>query len=289
MSVKNMESDDELRQRDLRRQREREEEKKRHDELVAEELKKRQEEEQMRIQEQKRIERQRQEWERLGSDVIQPMAPLPPPLKDVNPNSITITSHSVPTPAPEAWYLDSNTSKPALSTISLKPGRRPNTPPVTLKELSELGVVFFTTSLSDLTVVKQLLRHRNYKHVDEVRVSQTAKDDVFLERWFQEHYLEDEEMRLVTDGSCYIDIRSKQDKWIRVHLMTGHMIVLPPGMYHRATLDEDDYTALFRGFRDAPRFFPIYRSDSAAETRKVRLDYLIKLKKGNVASAMGFL
>ncbi|EPY24751.1 1,2-dihydroxy-3-keto-5-methylthiopentene dioxygenase [Angomonas deanei] len=143
--------------------------------------------------------------------------------------------------------------------------------------------------MSDFSLVKQIIKERNYKHTDEVRVSQTAKDETFLERWFQEHYNEDEQFRLITDGSCYFDIRSKQDKWIRIHMHTGHLVVFPPGMYHRGTLDEDDYVAMFRGFFDAPRFVPVYRSSGGSDSNNVRLNYLMKLKKGDVASESNFL
>lgn len=61
------------------------------------------------------------------------------------------------------------------------------------------------------------------------------------------------------------------------------MIVIPAGMYHRGSLDEDDYVALFRGFRDAPRFVPIFRSDPRADSTKERINYLMKLKRGDVA------
>lgn len=267
----------EIRERDQRRQREKDELQRRLEEEKAAEDRRRQEEEQRRIDEQKRLKRQEEEWKRLGSDAIQDLPPVPPPIKDdTDPNAL------------EAWYLDDEVSKPTLSTLSLKTGRRPNAPPVTMLELHQLGIAAFHINLSDFSIVKQITKEREYKHTDEVRISQTAKDDVFLDRWFQEHYNDDEQLRLVTDGSCYFDVRSKQDKWIRIHLKEGDLVVLPPGMYHRATLDEDDYVSLFRGFRDAPRFVPVNRSDSRAEGQKVRLAYLMMLKKGDVATEMGF-
>nr|AGT02558.1 iron(II)-requiring acireductone dioxygenase [Herpetomonas muscarum] len=267
----------EIRERDKKRQQEKEEYARKLAEQQAEENRRRQEEEQRRVEEQKRRKREEEEWKRLGPDVIQELPPVPPPLLDDNsPNAVS------------AWYLDDEVSKPTLSTLSLKPGRRPNTPPVTMKELHQLGVVIFHINLSNFSVVKQIVKEREYKHTDEVKISQTSKDDVFLARWFQEHYNEDEQIRLVTDGSCYLDVRSKQDKWIRMHVNVGDLVIFPAGMYHRGTLDEDDFVALFRGLRDAPRFVPINRTDARAETMKVRLSYLMMLKKGNVATEMGF-
>ncbi|EPY30412.1 1,2-dihydroxy-3-keto-5-methylthiopentene dioxygenase [Strigomonas culicis] len=172
---------------------------------------------------------------------------------------------------------------------SFKPCKRAGAPPVTLKDLRELGIVLFHVNLNDFSVVKQIIRERNYKHTDEVRISQTAKDEAFLERWFIEHYNEDEQIRLITDGSCYFDVRSKQDKWIRFQMEAGHLVIFPAGMYHRGTLDEDDYVAVYRCFNDAPRFVPVYRSSERSDSNKVRLNYLMKLKKGDVATENRFL
>ncbi|KAH8614208.1 ARD ARD' family AraC like ligand binding domain [Trypanosoma vivax] len=272
--VQRLKEEQEIRERDRKRQQEKEERERRAAQEREAEERRRREAEERRVEEEKRRKRQEEEWRRLGPDTIQSLPPVPPSI--VNDELV------------DMWYLNDETSKPALTLASLKKGRKLDAPPPTLQQLKELGIVYFNISLNDYSIVKQIVKERLYKHTDEIKLSQTCKDEQFLERWYQEHYNEDEQIRIVIDGSCFFDVRSKQDKWIRIHAKAGDLFIFPPGLYKRGTLDEDDFVALYRIFRDSSRFAPIFRTDPRAESQKVRLNYLMLLKKGNVSKEIGF-
>src|SRR5689334_2864677 len=62
-------------------------------------------------------------------------------------------------------------------------------------------------------------------------------------------------------------------RWIRIQVECGDMIVLPAGMYHRFTLDLNNYIKVIRLFQDAPKWEAINRGDNA-EATVARKSYL---------------
>jgi len=155
---------------------------------------------------------------------------------------------------------------------------------ITKTELDQLGILSWhlnnpkqyidSPNAGELGKIRQ---ERNYKNYDIITVSKKTLPnyDEKIVAFFSEHLHEDEEIRLCVNGSGYFDIRSDiNQKWIRIHVTEGDLIVLPAGCYHRFTVDEDDYIQAMRLFKDAPKWEAINRSDEKAEKTNVRKEYL---------------
>ena len=121
---------------------------------------------------------------------------------------------------------------------------------------------------------------RGYSFADTVSLSGAAlgADDYAAKRamFLAEHIHSDEEVRYVTAGGGYFDVRSGPQpdaRWARIHCRPGDMIVLPAGCMHRFSPDDCDRVDATRLFVGEPVWTPIARG-GAAEAHPARADYV---------------
>jgi len=127
-------------------------------------------------------------------------------------------------------------------------------------ELNRIGVISHHFDLVD--DVNSLASERGYRNRDEITVSPAAMGDVYeakVKSFFHEHLHEDEEIRYVLDGTGFFDVRSKDDRWVRIQVEKGDLIILPAGIYHRFTTDNRDYIKAMRLFKEEPKWTPLNR------------------------------
>ncbi|CAG8509385.1 24963_t:CDS:2 [Cetraspora pellucida] len=125
---------------------------------------------------------------------------------------------------------------------------------VTPEDLENLGVLYWQLSDNYPSEIDDICIKRSYKNRDELTCSREGLGDAYeskLKTFFEEyddcyifvllknfhrfayvyqkiyrHLHEDEEIRFVVDGSGYFDVRDRADRWIRLAVSKGDLIVL---------------------------------------------------------------
>ncbi|KAK4685169.1 hypothetical protein P7C73_g4992, partial [Tremellales sp. Uapishka_1] len=190
--------------------------------------------------------------------------------------------------------------------------------PVAQNTLKQLGVIYRTIPIDDEkrweSEIDEFAKERNYKNRDQITVTKAGLGEAYedkIKSFFDEHLHEDEEIRYILAGSGYFDIRGLappyDDRWIRIALEKGDLIVLPAGsvsslffplssvllpilsvnrsathtarrIYHRFTVDEADTITAMRLFQDEPKWVPHSRAGGETDSNTARSGYVAQVK-----------
>ncbi|XP_038220841.1 1,2-dihydroxy-3-keto-5-methylthiopentene dioxygenase [Zerene cesonia] len=182
----------------------------------------------------------------------------------------------------KVWYMDDDTQ----SDQRLEHHRNPPEYISVNDLLKKTGVEYFKLNVETFAtdgVLDKLKKERGYTYEDEITCSEKclANYEEKLKSFYTEHLHTDEEIRLVLEGSGYFDVRDSKDQWIRIAVFPGDLIIIPSGIYHRFTLDSNNFIRAKRFFVGEPVWLPYNRPADDMECRK---EYVEKLHKGFVAA-----
>ena len=106
----------------------------------------------------------------------------------------------------------------------------------------------------------ELTKRRGYITQDEVKLApDTPNLEVVLKKFDPEHHHDDDEVRFLLSGEGIFDIRSNDDRWMRVVVEPGDLLVVPKGKHHRFELTEKRAIHCVRLFKDSAGWAAIYR------------------------------
>jgi 1,2-dihydroxy-3-keto-5-methylthiopentene dioxygenase len=150
----------------------------------------------------------------------------------------------------KAHWLDSNDG-------SIAPG-----------DLAEQGVAYHqlrTDPAAYRSSVDMLKSDRGYIEEDIIELAPTTPDlDAICAKFVDEHSHDEDEVRFVLEGEGIFDIRSNDDRWMRIVVQPGDLIVVPAGRHHRFLLTDAKRIRCVRLFRDKSGWVPHYREAQAS-------------------------
>ncbi len=134
---------------------------------------------------------------------------------------------------------------------------------LTRLDLSAQGVLYEKLSTDETEYQEKLdeLRdRRGYIEQDTIALDpKTPNLDTICNKFVDEHVHDDDEVRFVLDGEGIFDIRSLGDRWMRVKVEPGDLIVVPAKRNHRFLLTDKKNIRCVRLFKDASGWVPHYR------------------------------
>lgn len=105
-----------------------------------------------------------------------------------------------------------------------------------------------------------LKAREGYVHQDQVELRpETPNLDAICAKFVDEHHHDEDEVRFVLEGEGVFDIRSRDDRWMRVTVTPGDLIVVPKERHHRFFLTDSKTIRCVRLFQDQAGWVPHYR------------------------------
>ncbi|KAH8395224.1 hypothetical protein KR222_002794 [Zaprionus bogoriensis] len=180
----------------------------------------------------------------------------------------------------QVWFMDDD----QVGDQRLEHKRSPPTYMQLAELYSKTGVEYFKINADDYVndaLLNELRSKRGYTYEDEITCSEQCLPDYAnkLKAFYTEHLHTDEEIRLILDGSGYFDVRDGEDNWLRIQVVKGDMIIIPAGIYHRFTLDSNNFIRTRRYFIGEPVWAPHNRPADDMDCRKAYLQQLAQLSK----------
>lgn len=133
---------------------------------------------------------------------------------------------------------------------------------ISAAELNKEGVPYEVIPCDDpyMERLEAWRQQRHYAAHDEVRLSpETPQLEAILKQFDAEHLHTDDEVRYIVAGDGIFDIRSLDDRWMRVEVSAGDFIIVPADRYHRFFLTASQVIHAIRLFKTNPSWVPVYR------------------------------
>lgn len=140
---------------------------------------------------------------------------------------------------------------------------QPDAPTLDVEHLRACGVTYEQLDLDASAyraALDRIKRERGYVEEDVVELAPTTANlDGICAKFADEHLHTDDEVRFVLAGAGVFDIRDDADRWMRVTVEPGDLIVVPSHRHHRFFLTDAKQIRCVRLFQSTAGWVPHYR------------------------------
>jgi len=113
----------------------------------------------------------------------------------------------------------------------------------------------------------RLKAERGWSRHDDVRLAvSNPRDEATIAREIDEHLHLIAEVRLFLEGDGVYDIRARDERWVRVWVSPGDILMIPERRYHRFLPSTHVALRYLQVYSERPGLTPLYRA-SSEETR----------------------
>ncbi|HLJ74816.1 MAG TPA: cupin domain-containing protein [Thermoanaerobaculia bacterium] len=142
---------------------------------------------------------------------------------------------------------------------------------VALNDLAKQGILSWAVPADEKVRTSTIDRiKRDHGYVDQDFVALTAETpnlDTICAKFDKEHFHTEDEVRFVVEGEGIFDVRDKSDRWIRIEVKEGDILLIPKNTHHRFMLTDRKHIRCMRLFANHDGWAPLYRQTATAAGR----------------------
>lgn len=131
------------------------------------------------------------------------------------------------------------------------------------EQLAERGVLSWRVpedESAQAETIAMIEREHGYVDHDFVELgADTPNLEAICAKFDREHYHTEDEVRFVVEGAGIFDVRSEDDRWIRIEVGEGDILLIPANTWHRFYLTEQKRIRCMRLFANHDGWAPLYR------------------------------
>lgn len=136
---------------------------------------------------------------------------------------------------------------------------------ITSEELNAQGVTYRQLPTEEAAYkppLESIMKDNGYVTMDQVKMwAEMPNFDALCQKFVGEHLHTDDEVRFVLSGSGVFEIRSLDDRWMKIIVEPQDFISVPANRYHRFYLTDEKRIQCVRLFKDQSGWTPLYRKE----------------------------